>query len=274
MSISDENVEVGVEVGGQEPELEFVALEDGQEPPREEVKEEPKAGALGVQLTPEQLEALVSKAGGGQVALEGLERLAQSVRTPVQQVQAQVQAPLVGEAFEKELFTPGNTEAALKRFLQEQLAPVQAQQNQVLIAQNRELLRLRPDTAPYFKKYEREIETMVQNAPAHVRSQPNVYELAYQAMMQNKQNEIVEDRAREMAEKLVAEALEKAGVKGAPKGPALQMEAQGGAVGKPKTKQTVYITKADVKDMVERGLNPNDPEQTKFYWEKYVKGRK
>lgn len=273
MSTSEMDPVIEVEEGGGEPDLEFVELGEGQEAPQEVVEPKP-AAPVGVQLTAEQLQELIGKAGGGSAAMQGLEKIVERVGQ-AQPVQQYTPPPpvLSGEEFEKELFKPGNTAETLKKFIAEQLAPVQAQQTQALVQQNKELLKLRPETGAYFKKYEAEIEQLVRGAPAHVRMQPNVYEQAYQAVMANKQGEIIADQAKKMAEEMVAKALADAGIT-PKKGPAVQMEgAPGGAV-KPKAVQKVYITGADKRDMVERGLDPNDKEQLKFYWEKYVKGRK
>ena len=263
-----------------EDDLEFVTLPEGQTEPDPTTEEE--EGPKKITLDEEAYKALLAKQDGTAALTAGLGQLAETLRTPAPSPQPMnVQGPpaMTDEELEKALFLPGQTVPQLRKLIQEQLMPLQAGTIQQQIETNKKLLSLNPETSTYFKKYQKEIEEKVASLPPQFRMRPDIYELAYKEVLVAKTDEIANERAQAMVNDAVAKALAEAGIgdgKAKPKPPvALQMESGSGSVksGVPK-KKTVYFTAADVKDMRDRFLDPDDPEQRKAYYEKFKKGGK
>lgn len=228
----------------------------------------------GVSLTKEQYEELVKGKDSNATLSASFRELAESMK-PRGPVNAPV--PVKDDydpvKLEEDLWKPGKAAEVIARVAQR----VAGQQTgaMAVAAQDMEkrLLKMDPDTSEVFRRYEKEIEEKVQGLPAQYRYQPNVYGLVYRNIVQEKQEEIINFRAgkmaQEIAEKAVAEALEKAGIK-APKGPSMQVEVGGAAPARAKTR--LVITSADREDMLESMMDPRDPEQVQSYL-RWKKGR-
>lgn len=263
-----------------EDDLEFVTLPEGQTEPAPTTEEE--EGPKKVTLDEEAYKALLAKQDGTAALTAGLGQLAETLRTPAPSPQPMnVPGPpaMTDEELEKALFLPGQTVPQLRKLIQEQLMPLQAGTIQQQIETNKKLLGLNPETSTYFKKYQKEIEEKVASLPPQFRMRPDIYELAYKEVLVAKTDEIANERAQAMVNDAVAKALAEAGIgdgKVKAKPPvALQMESGSGSVksGVPK-KKTVYFTAADVKDMRDRFMDPDDPDQRMAYYEKFKKGGK
>lgn len=275
MSISeDPNIEIGE---ASEEDMDFVTLGEGEEAPQEE------AAPVEEKITmtrAEYQQMLQGKANEPSVA-QGLSQLAKQLEDrPQQQQMSNVPyvAPPSDEELERDLFVPGKTIETLKRIMGREIAPIQGNATVAQMQMNKKLMKLDPTTKELFGKYEAEIEKKVQALPPQFRFQSDIYERAYREVINERQEEIINDRAASIAEKAVQEALAKAGIgvgtRTIQKTPSLQQEGSPGGAVKPKAKQTVFITQTDVREMIERGLDPNDADQKKIYWERYKKGSK
>lgn len=272
MSISEEpTMEFEPDEGA--PEIDFQVLEEGQEPPKEQAPD-PLAGKK--VLTDEEYQALLQRQDSTSSLTQGLSKL---VETLGRQGQSQpVNVPVVpsesDEDLEKALFEPGKSAETIRKILQREVAPLQGATIQQAMDTNKRLMKLDPKTSELFNKYEGEIERRIQALPPQVKFQPKIYEMMYKEVLVDKQDEIIQDRAAKIAEEAVKKALEAAGITqggAAPKAPALRQE--GGLSAAPKPKKVVYLTQDDLRDMRERMMDPNDPDQKKAYYERYKKGK-
>jgi hypothetical protein len=224
------------------------------------------APPAGVSLSKEDLAAIIGSRGSSEVS-EGFAKLAESLQRQGPANVAPMQDDFDPKALEEELWKPGKAAEVITK-LAARVSSQQTSQNAIATqAMEKQLLKLDPETSEVFKKYEKDIEQRVQGLPPQYRFQPNVYSQVYKVIMQEKQGEIIEDRAMKMAqgiaEKAVAEALERAGVKAAPSGAAMQVET--GTISAPRAKQTLRLTTNDVQNMIESQMDPKDADQVRSY---------
>lgn len=221
----------------------------------------------GVTLTKEQYEALLKGGGNGDVLANGLNRLAETLAPQQQQ---QVPVPEVDVLkLEDEALKPGQFVKTVEQIANKVAAQQTAQYAIANQVQEKKLLELDPKTQEIYKKYEAEIEKKVQALPPQYRFQPGVYTQIYRGVMQEHQEDIINDRAGAMAQKIaeqaVAEALKKAGIK-TPSSSSMYAETGGSTpVVRPKT--ALRITERDVQNMKESQMNPKDPDQVRSYLE-------
>jgi len=258
-----------------DPEYE-VLLDDGI---TEEVVEKQEPASPGVMLDREALAELIAKGQSGASVTQGFEKLAESL---AQRGPANMQVAPTDDydpaKLEEELWKPGKATEVIGKVAARIAAQQQGQNAFANQEMEKRLLKLDPETSDIFRKYENEIEKRVQTLPPQYRMQPNVYSQVYRVIMQEKQGEIIQDKASKMAEEIaqraVAEALAQAGIKSAPKpGVAMQMETEGAAA--PRAKQVLKLTSSDVMRMQESGMDHKDVDQVKAYlrW-KQAKGIK
>lgn len=274
MSLSDET-EIRME-SADAGEMEFVTLPEGQEAPG--------AGAGGaeegeekVALSKAEYDALLAKTDSTSQLSQSFGKLAERLGNQGPQIQQPAnmgyQPPPSDEELEKEMFIPGKTIATLRKILQAEQAPIQGQNMLAQVNTNRRLLELDSGTKELYGKYKADIEKRVRSLPPQYQYQPDIYERVYKEVILEKQNEIVEDRATAIAQKAVEAALAQYGIvpgqKPGTSRPALQQEGGPGGAVKPKAKQVAYLTQADVRDMQDKGLDPNDTDQKKYYYERF-----
>lgn len=275
MSISDEpNIVMEDAPSG---DMEFVTLgQDESAPPEEATPEEEK-----INLTKAEYEALMAKTDSAKELSSSFGQLAERLGNQgPQQVPVNVPyiAPPSDEDLERDMFVPGKTIQTLRKILAAEQAPIQGQNLMAQVQTNRRLLELDPNTKELYIRYKDDVEKKVKSLPAHLQYQPDIYERAYKEVIIEKQGEIVQSKAQEIADKAVAAALAAYGITpGAKAGttlprPAMQTEGAPGGAAKPKAK-TVYMTQADVQDMRDRGMDPTDADQKRFYWENVLKGK-
>jgi len=256
---------------GDEPEYDILTGDEAQDEEEVEVQQPGTQG--GVTLDKEALaELLASKANNGAMN-QGFEKLVEQLS---QRGPANV-APPVDDwdptKIEEELWKPGKAAETIQKVASRIAAQQTGQTAMAAQEMEKRILKLDPDTSEIFKKYEKEIEQRVQGLPTQYRVQPNVYSQVLRVITQEKQGEIIQDRAtvmaKEIAEKAVAEALSAAGITQKPKmGTAMQTEQGGGMPPRPKT--VLRLTQRDVEDMQDSGMDPKDPVSVKSYlnWKK------
>lgn len=245
----------------------------GDDAAEEEVVIEQPASPAGVVLDKDALaELIASKSQAGNMNA-GFEKLVEQLSQRGPANVAPVQDDFDPAKIEEDLWKPGKAAETIQKVAARMAAQQTGQTALASQEMEKRLMKLDPDTSEIFKKYEKEIEQRVQSLPPQFRFQPNVYSQVYRAITQEKQSEIIQDKAATMAqaiaEKAVAEALEKAGV-GKPRqsGTAMQTEVGSGAPPRPKT--VLRLTSWDVAQMEESGMNHKDPDQVKSYlnWKK------
>jgi len=207
MAVRDEEEEV---------QTELVILGAGQEAPSEAPVVDPEVLSLR-----KQVEDLSVRADSGDQIRRGIEGLGAVInRAPApQQISAEPTVETQEEfdrRIEEELFKQGQTGPALRKAIQKIAGEtLGAQLNTAIgatVEQTKELLKLDPTTKDVFNRYSVEIENLVRNAPVNIRSQPNVYRLAYNEVLRTHQGELEEERTKVIVQKQFNELLEKNGL--------------------------------------------------------------
>lgn len=255
-----------------EPEMEIVTLEPGQEVPKEEPKVE-EAKPEGVTLTAEQYQELLAGKDSTAALTAGLGQLAETMRQPAQPVNQPQMPGFDPKEIEELAFKPGGFTEAVQKVATQLLGQAQGPLAAGMVQQNKRLLKVDPQTSELFNTYEQEIEKRVRSLPVQYQMQPDIYEQVYKQVVFEKTDEITNKRAQKIAQEAVKEALEAAGIKpdgkaagasGASQKPAMYQE---GSVrpSVPKVTRKVYVTKDDLEDMRERGMDPDDKDQIDTY---------
>lgn len=255
---------------GEEPEYDILTGDEVEDEGEVEVQQ--PGTSSNVTLDKEALaELLASKANNGAMN-QGFEKLVEQLS---QRGPANV-APPVDDwdptKIEEELWKPGKAAETIQKVASRIAAQQTGQTAMAAQEMEKRILKLDPDTSEVFKKYEKEIEQRVQSLPPQYRVQPNVYSQVLRVITQEKQGEIIQDRAtvmaQEIAQKAVAEALAAAGIQQKKPGVAMQTEQGGGMPPRPKT--VLRLTQRDVEDMEDSGMDPKDPVSVKSYlnWKK------
>ena len=170
-----------------------------------------------VTLTPEEFAALKASGDSARAVSAGLEGLASKLQ-PAAVPPPAVNAPTqTAEEFytehADEMFDPAKGAALMKKFMkmasEQEYGPVLQAQALALANMRRERLEERD---PHYKKFKSEVEALVAQQPANVRSQPNVYELAWDVVRKNHQTEIEDERVKAAVETAVTEALKAHGI--------------------------------------------------------------
>lgn len=139
-------------------------------------------------------------------------------KSAVQQQQPQVQQQ-PGESDEefdkrvaKELFASDNPAQLLRelneRSTRKTLGPILG----VLHNQAKSLIELDPNDGPMYKKYKDEVDQMVESMPQQQRANPQVYKMALERTKAMHQEDIINERASQIAEELVNKKLKEAGI--------------------------------------------------------------
>lgn len=270
--MSDSNEPEIVFEGTDNPDVDVVVLKPGETIP-DEKPEGPKEPDK-IQMTPEEFKNLLASQQATAGALQqGLSQIGEKLSAPVNQpVYNPPPAPPDPKTLEERAFTPGQFQATVDEIVQTKLTQERMVQAQAAQDMEKRLLKLDPETAPVFKKYEKEIEAAVASAPPHVRFQPNIYQQAYRMIEQQHLSEIIAEKANALAQSQieagVAAALEKMGIKA----PAGTKPAVSGATfsestpgNPPKPKQKLYLTAADRQDMLESAMDPTDSSAVQAY---------
>lgn len=261
------------------PEVDVVVLKPGEQAP-EEKPVAPAQEPDKVTLTPEEFKnLLVAQQATAGALTQGLSQIGERLATPAQPAPYMPPPPPDPKTLEERAFTPGQFQATVDEIVQSKLTQERIVQAQAAQDMEKRLLKLDPETAPTYKKYEKEIEAMVASAPPQVRFQPNIYQQAYKMIEQQHLSEIIAEKAQTIAQSQieagVAAALEKMGIKapaGAKPGVSGATFSESSPGNPPKPKQKLYLTTADRQDMLESAMDPSDPDAVKAYL-KYKKER-
>lgn len=259
---SNDEVQVQFE-DAQEEDLQIVQL-DSDELPVEEKQAEPE----GVMLTKEEhAELLRSRDSTGQLT-QGLSKLAEVMQprpNPYQQPVMPVDDfdPM---KLEEDAYKPGKFTETVQKISQRTANQVSAQMAPLIQAQSKRILQLDPQTGPIYKRFEKEIEERVAQAPMHIRIMPNVYEMAYEQITKERSGDLVEERAKAMARDMMKEmGIDPETYQKKP-APAMYSESSPSATARPAPKKTTLtLTKSDAQDMLESGMNPRDVDQVRSY---------
>jgi hypothetical protein len=274
-----------VETDG-ETEIQVVDESAGvEEETAEEKPEEEK-----IQLSKEEYAKLLK--GGADPGLGAhFEKLGEQIRGP-RPAGEQAPAPAArvrrsDEEVEADIFVPGRTRKVLRdeaeAVLEERLAPIQAQYLGEIVKLNRTNLIRDEDKGPLFKRYEKEIEELVQGIPAGNRV-PDIYDRAYTKVIADHAAEIQKGGAADAIAAGVSKALEDLGLtpeviaelKGGKKLPEVKQTMVGAATvtggGGPK-RTVLRMTEKDVQSMRNRGMDEKDPEQVRSFLENKRGGR-
>lgn len=241
----------------------------------EDLEEKPKEDK--VVLTKEEFEALKAKTDSTEKLSQSFQSLAEKLvpRTPnVQQVAPAPMPALDPNELEREAFTSGGFASAVRKVAESMMSEALAPLAYETVQQQKRLLKLDPATSEYFTKYEADIEAKVQSLPPNMRTMPGIYEKAYQQVIFEKQQEIIQEKAAKLAEEAVKKALAEAGVQGQEGLPtrkvALYQEsgtvsaATGASIAK-QNSEIARITRDEAEEMRRLALDPEDNDQRWAY---------
>jgi hypothetical protein len=257
----------GAAFGPNQGDVEILTLNEGEEAPKDEPIVE--QGPTPVQMTQEEYAKLLQGQNSTEAMAKGLENLAAKLGG-----QQPVNAPVVDDfdpaKLEQEMYTPGKAVETIGKVAQRIATQQTAQMAMGMQLQEKRLLKIDPETAETYKMFEKDIEERVKSLPPQYRYAPNVYQQVYQQVMQERQGDVINLKAQEMAkgiaEKAVAEALAAAGIKTAPKGQGA-VYSEGGAPSVPRAqpKERLVMTSQDKRDMLESMMDPTDPDQVRAF---------
>lgn len=255
-------------------EMEFIALGPGESEPKPEPEKKPE----GVTLTAEEYEKLLKGGDSTSALTAGLGQLAESLRNQPQPMNVPQAAPFNPDEIEELAFKPKGFTEAVSKVVGQMMGQMQSPLAQGLVEQNKRILKLDPATSELFTEFESDIEKIVQGLPPSLRFQPDIYERVYKDVVFRNQGKIIERMAQKKADEMVKKAGEKKAEEGKKEGNKVAMYQEGAPRGvagaPPKAKKTVYLTQDDVRDMVERGMDPSDSDQKKSYWENVASKRR
>jgi hypothetical protein len=236
-----------------------------------------------VTLTPAEFAALKAQGDSAQAIQKGIEGLAGRMASPQPAAAPPVNTPVQSpeeffaehsdDLFDKEKGAKVLAEYN-KKVIERDFGPMFSNISAQLAATKKELL-LEKD--PYFKKYEAEIEALVQAQPPNVRIQPNVYELAWRDIRAKHSKDIEDDSVNAQIDARVAERLKELGIDPAkprqPEGrPAAYVNSEGRSApsATPAGKRTVRLpdeaTRIKLeKEALRRGLELSDLLKIKGY---------
>lgn len=253
------------EEGEEEPEI--VELNPGEEPPSEG-----EEGSEEVKLSKEEYERLINKTDNNEALRETLEGLRDTInKSPKEQggQQQQGQPEIDPETFKKQ-FNEGlfgdDPYKAMQEFIKREVGPYVNQAFQNDAKTNKQLLLVDPEKGKYARKYKDELEGVVQRLPQNQRNNPNVWEYAYEQVMKQHQddivNEQVEERVNEILRKKGLLDEEGEGEEGGQRRTKRKREPSSGqSSGQSKStskKKKVYVTDEDRRNATERGVTIED----------------
>lgn len=259
-------------------ELEVVPLEEGAEPPKpEDDKKKEGADDQSIRLTPEEYQALLARGEQTGALTTGLKELVGTLGRPVNTPAPEAQGPAEpsDEEFESELFTPGKGKSTVEKIAERTVAKIVGTTAAAMVAQNRRLLMLDPDTKENFATYKDEIDQRYNALPANLKVVPDIYDRIYKQVVFEKSGEITAKKAEVIAKEAVKKALEEVGFEVGADGKPVQKKAAtpaprlaqetGGRPSVSGEKKKLFITRDDVEDMRSRMMDPSDPEQVQAY---------
>ena len=260
-----------------DPEIEFVDLPPGQEPPSNpdnpaskdtppskdgfssgssgapgSSSPAPSSSAEGGSPPPDPLEAIT----------KGFKELGEALKDK-QTVQPQIPVQKPGESDEefaerlKEALFSENPLPALKEAVERFTQPVVQQQAYTTMELAKRVMELDPEKGPIFKKYKSEIDAFIKTLPPNVQMNPGVYEYAYKEIYARHMNDIIEEKLKEKEEEIRKKVMEE--LKGTQKGTQSQgAYMTGEPVTKGRPKKRVYVTQEERDEAERRGIPLED----------------
>lgn len=234
----------------------------------EEEVEEEKKGEPDVTppLTKEEIEALRKKAETNERNNDIFARLGDTLEKVGSAVNRPANVPVnpgvisdeeYAKRFEEGIFARDKGYATFREAVQREVTPVIQNLQSITVQQSKRLLELDPEKGTYFKKYNNDIENVVQNLPPQQRIMPGVYEWAYDKVMATKAPEIAKEQADALVlakvDELVNQKLKELGIDsgGQQRGPRVQTRTFSEASQEPRGSATrpavrrVVVTAAD-----------------------------
>lgn len=233
----------------EEEEIDFVTLGPGEEPP----VEEPPVDDEKEQLRRE-VEELRKQNNSISAIQEGFNSLGDRLKVPPQpQVQQPVQKPQESdEEFQKRLnedLFGQNSYNVLKEAVQRIVGPMVGNLGGATMKQAKTLMKLDPQKGQIYQKYENDIDAFIQTLPADAQSNPNVLEYAYNQVVSNNLDTIIEQQVQAKLEQgntpevNTTTTTVNGNAVPPPVGPGVS------SVNKPANKRTVYITAAEERSL-------------------------
>ena len=252
------------------PEIEFVEVPPGKEPPSD--KDASSAGQGGssssdLEPSPEgassssEPEAPSGSSDPLEAISKGFKELGDVLKNN-QTVQPQMPIQQPGESDEefaerlKEALFSEDPLPALKEAVQRFTQPALAQANYTAMELAKKVMVLDPEKGPIFKKYQSEIEDFIKTLPPNVQTNPGVYDYAYKEIYSRHIDEIVEERVKQKEQELLQklQQQQQPSKTSQKKGPYMVGEP---TVSRRKTKK-VYYTQAEKEEADRRGIPLED----------------
>jgi hypothetical protein len=246
---------------------EVEVLAPGESAPVAPTLEEAAAALKGnkIELTPEEYQALMAKGdSSAQLGNSLKEMVAKLSGQPAANTPQAVPDTYNPETLETQMFEAGKSVKTVESIAQRVMAQGQSAMAQTIIQQNKKILQLDPKTSELFKQFEGEVEKKIAALPMQYRMMPDIYEKAFQQVMIENQNAVIEMQVKKRVETLMA-AGKKAETP-APKAGPLRNEQ--GTILPPTVKAgptKLYLTVSGKQEMMEKFMDPTDPNQVRAY---------
>ena len=246
-------------------------------PPGQEEEEEDSSDSNEIRLTKEQFEELQKNADTASALKESVNELGKSVNQQQQQPVNEVPQQAKGESdddfwkrFSDQLFKSDNPKELFQEMMNRMAGPYVNEQRSQLSKVNKQLLMRDEEKGPRFKKYASEIEAFVKSLPAEQQNHPDVWEYAYQQVMQRHQDELIQEEVdRKVKELMESREQEPSSSSSAERqrggSPASGNQRRGttggvgtGSLSPTKKKKRVTLTEQDYRKMHQLGMTERD----------------
>lgn len=237
--------------------------------PGQEVQEEATDEPEKVTLSKEEFEALRNSANSVEAMREGISKLGESMQgqrkaEPVNEAPVQQQGEsddAFWKRFQDELFKSDNPKPLFEEMMNRMAGPYVNQQNAELAKANKRLMMLDPERGDRFRKYLSEIEGFIQTLPREQHTHPQVWEYAYNQVLQRHTDDLISEEVEKRMKEREAErnqSLDSATQDQRQKAPQNFGGAGSGSVSPTKKKRRVQLTAKDYEIMSKEGMSEQD----------------
>lgn len=179
---------------------EFVILEEGETPPRDEEDE-------GTRALKEQIRELQEKADSTSALKESFVELGDVLKKSVGRQEQQQPQQMVGESdedfwkrLEKDVWSD-KTASVIKEAIRREAGLLIGQSSGVILKQAEKFMEIDPEKGAAYKRYKDEIHEFIKGLPPGAQSNPDVYEYAYGQVALRHIDEIAVMKADELLAK-------------------------------------------------------------------------
>lgn len=196
-----------------EDEFDIVTVDNLDDPDPDEASGEEEQK---ITMSPEEFQELKKKGDSAAALQQGISELGNVLNKPQPRQELPEQRP--GESdedfkkrFNQELFGD-NPSDVLDEYFNRKLGPLMQQVGGITSEQAKELLMVKDDTKKYFNRYKDDIEEYHDSLPAAQKSNPRSWRYAYDEVLKQKRDDIVEHEVQERFDEMFAKKMEEMGM--------------------------------------------------------------